>query len=204
MTVCLHPCTIALQTSKTIQFTRWRSYYTRNGVPIPLDTVFDILKTTRSIREFNTKPLPEHLVTLILEAGRLAGSAKNLQPWQFVAIQNGVTLEKLSQCGSYAGHLAGAQLGVALVTPDPYARITVPFDLGRAAQNMMVVAWSHGVGSVMATIYQSDRARQILNIPPEYTVPWCISFGYPAESQERPLRKGGRKVAAEVMHWEQW
>lgn len=115
-----------------------------------------------------------------------------------------MTLEKLSRCGSHAGHLAGAQLGIALVTSDPYTRITVPFDLGRAAQNMMIAAWSHDVGSVMATIYQPDRARQILNIPSEYTIPWCISFGYPTESQEHSLRKSGRKLAAEVIHWEQW
>jgi nitroreductase len=169
-----------------------------------LGTVFNILKTTRSIRKFSGEALPEDLVRLILEAGRLAGSAKNLQPWHFIAIQNRGTLEQLSRCGSFAGHLAGASLGVALSTADPFARITVPFDLGRAAQNMMISAWSHGVGSVMATIYQPDRARQILNVPSDYTIPWCISFGYPGETQERLPRKGGRKTADEVIHWEQW
>lgn len=168
------------------------------------DQVFEIIRTTRSIRQFQETPLPEAIITQILEAGRLAGSAKNSQPWHFVAVQNRETLRALSTCGEFAGHLSGAALGVALVTEDPFYRITVPFDLGRASQNMILTAWSLGVGSVMATIYQPDKAREILGIPPDYVVPWCLSFGYPMESQDRPPRKGGRRAAAEVIHREKW
>ncbi len=167
-------------------------------------TVFDTIKGTRAVRAFTAEPLPEEAVTRILNAGRLSGSAKNMQPWHFVAVQNRDTLRALSLCGAFAGHLAGAALGVALVTPDPFFRLTVPFDLGRAAQNMMVAAWEQGIGSVMATIYQPDRAREILGVPPDFTIPWCISFGYPAESQDRPARKGGRRAPEEVIHMEKW
>jgi nitroreductase len=167
-------------------------------------TVFDTIKGTRAVRAFTAEPLPEEAVTRILNAGRLSGSAKNMQPWHFVAVQNRDTLRALAECGAFAGHLAGATLGVALVTPDPFFRLTVPFDLGRAAQNMMVAAWELGIGSVMATIYQPDRAREALGVPPDFTIPWCISFGYPAESQDRPARKGGRRAAEEVIHMEKW
>lgn len=166
--------------------------------------VFDVIRTTRSIRQFESVPLPEVAINQILEAGRLAGSAKNSQPWHFVAVQNRDTLHALSTCGAFAGHLAGAALGVALVTEDPFYRITIPFDLGRTAQNMMLTAWSHGVGSVMATIYQPGKVREILGIPSDYVVPWCISFGYPAESREGPPRKGGRRAATDVVHRETW
>jgi nitroreductase len=169
-----------------------------------MSDVFDIVRTTRSIRQFKNELLAEAVITQILEAGRLSGSAKNVQPWHFVAVQNRETLRALSECGSFAGHMAGAALGVALVTPDPFYRITVPFDLGRAAQNMMLTAWSLGVGSVMATIYQPDKAREILRIPSDLVVPWCISFGIPAQSQERPARKGGRRPTDEVIHREKW
>lgn len=168
------------------------------------DSVFDVIRTTRSIRQFTDQPLPDDIVRTILEAGRLSGSAKNVQPWHFIAVQNRDTLQALSKCGEWAGHLAGAALAVALVTADPFQRITNPFDLGRASQNMMVTAWSLGVGSVMATIYQTDRAREILNVPSSHLIPWCISFGYPAASQERPPRKGGRRPADDVIHWEKW
>jgi nitroreductase len=169
-----------------------------------MTSVFDIIKTTRSVRQFRDEPLPEEVVRKILEAGRRAGSAKNRQPWHFVAVQRRETLEALAACGAFAGHLAGAALGVALVTEDPFARLSVPFDLGRAAQNMMITARSLGVGSVMATLYRPDKARAILGIPPTHTVPWCISFGYPLEPLERPPRKGGRRPADEVIHWEKW
>ncbi len=169
-----------------------------------MSQIFEIVKTTRSLRQFRDERLPDQVVRQILEAGRLSGSAKNSQPWHFVAVQERETLRALSTCGGFAGHLAGAALGVALATENPFARLTIPFDLGRAAQNMMLTAWSHGVGSVMATIYQPDRAAEILSAPPAYVIPWCISFGYPAEPTDRPPRKGGRRQADEVIHWEHW
>ncbi len=169
-----------------------------------MSTLFELVKTKRSVREFDGKPLPAEVVWQILEAGRLSGSAKNMQPWHFVAVGRRETLAALAQCGMFAGHLAGAALGVALVTPDPFLRLTVPFDLGRASQNMMLTAWAAGVGSEMATIYQPDRAREILGVPDGFSIPWCISFGYPAQAERRPARKGGRRSADEVIHFEKW
>jgi nitroreductase len=168
------------------------------------DEVFELIRTKRAGRQFRDEPLPEAVVHQILEAGRLSGSAKNTQPWHFVAVQRRETLKALAECGAYAGHLAGAALGVALVTEDPFKRLTVPFDLGRATQNMMLTAWSLGVGSVMATIYQSDRACEFLGVPKTHAIPWCISFGYPAQPQDRPPRKSGRRPGDEVIHWERW
>ena len=145
------------------------------------------------------------MVKAIVNAGRLSGSSKNTQPWSFVAVRERAALEQLATCGQYAGHLAGAAMAVALVTPDPFTRSSVPFDLGRATQNMMLAAWGHGVGSVMATIYQPDKAAEILGVPDEYVIPWCISFGYPLEDpSQRPPRVGGRRSFDEVVHWETW
>ena len=169
-----------------------------------MPTLFELVKSKRSVREFADKRIPETVVRQILDAGRLAGSAKNMQPWQFVAIERRETLAALSQCGTFAGHLAGAGLGVALVTGDLFLRLTVPFDLGRAAQNMMLTAWAEGIGSEMATIYQPDRAREILGVPDGYLIPWCISFGYPAKPEQPPARKGGRRSAEDVFHFETW
>lgn len=168
-----------------------------------MKTVNEAIRSLRSVRRFSDQPLPPEVVGDILNAGRLSGSAKNRQPWHFVAVQRRETLVELSQCGEWAGHLAGAALGVALTTEDPQQRIVVPFDLGRAAQNMMLLAWSQGIASVMATIYQPERVRAALNIPATYTVPWCISFGYPAEAA-RPPRRSGRRQADEVIHYEGW
>ena len=167
-------------------------------------TLFELVKSKRSVREFSDKPIPTEIVHRILDAGRLSGSAKNMQPWHFVAIEKRETLAALAECGAFAAHLANARLGVALVTPNPFLRLTVPFDLGRASQNMMLTAWAEGIGSEMATIYRPDRAREILGVPDGFTIPWCISFGYPAQSEQPPARKGGRRSADEVFHFETW
>lgn len=166
--------------------------------------VYGMIRSKRAVRAFRSEPLPEEVVAHILNAGRLSGSAKNMQPWHFIAVQSRNTLQELSECGAFAGHLEGAALGIALVTANPFYRLTVPFDLGRTTQNMMLAAWEQGVGSVMATIYQPDRAREILGVPTDYTIPWCISFGFPAVDTDRPPRAGGRRGADDVMHYEQW
>ncbi len=165
---------------------------------------YDLIRTKRAVRQFRPDPLPEDVIQAILNAGRLSGSAKNMQPWHFITVQHRETLQALSKLGQWAGHLAGASLGVALATPDPFLRLTVPFDLGRAAQNMMLTAWASGVGSEMATLYRPDDARRILGAPPGIVIPWCISFGYPIEEAPRPARKGGRRTFDEVVHREQW
>lgn len=163
------------------------------------------IRTKRAVRQFEDRPLPGDVVEAIVNAGRLAGSAKNMQPWSFVVIRDRVTLQQLAQCGEWCGHLASAAMGVALVTPDPFLRLTVGFDLGRAAQNMMLAAWELGVGSVMATIYHNNRVAGLLNIPADHVVPWCISFGYPVQDPtQRPARKGQRRPVDEVVHWEKW
>lgn len=167
------------------------------------EEVYNAIKSRRAVRQFRDEPLPDEAVRRILNAGRLSGSAKNRQPWHFVAVRSRETLRALATCGVSAGHLAGASLGVALVA-DPFERLTVPFDLGRAAQNMILAAWEMGIGSVMATIYQPDKARDILGVPPELTIPWCISFGYPAEPTDHPPRKDGRREFDEVVHRECW
>jgi nitroreductase len=169
-----------------------------------METLLDLIKSKRAVREFAQKQVPLETLRVILDAGRLSGSAKNMQPWHFVAVERRETLVELSRCGAFAGHLAGAALGVALVTADPFLRLTVPFDLGRAAQNMMLCAWSAGIGSEMATIYRQGLAREILGVPDGFSIPWCISFGYPAQAEQPPARKGGRRPADEVFHFEKW
>jgi nitroreductase len=169
--------------------------------------VLEAIRGKRAIRQFTDQPLPEEAVRTILDAGRRAQSSKNSQRWQFVAVQNRETLAKLAQCGDFAGHLAGAALGVVLVTPGSEAGSVewMMFDLGQAAANMQLAAWDLGIGSCIATIYQPDQAKAILGVPGEYHCDVAISFGYPtANEMQRPLWSGGRKPLDEIVHWETW
>jgi len=168
--------------------------------------VSDAIRMKRAVRKFQDKPLPEDVTHAILNAGRRSQSSKNEQSWQFVAIRDRSILKSLSECGEWAGHLAGAALGVAILTPDPEGKFQIMFDAGQAAAFMQLAAWELGVGSVPASIYEPEKARQILRFPPEWHLRIALSFGYPLDERrlsEAPV-SGGRKSLEEVVHWDRW
>jgi nitroreductase len=168
--------------------------------------VSDAIRTKRAVRKFQLQPLDDAAVQQILNAGRRAQSSKNEQTWQFVAIRDRLMLQALSQCGTWAGHLAGAALGVVIVTPEPGAKFQTMFDAGQAAAYMQLAAWELGVGSCLASIYDADKARSILNLPADRFVHIALSFGYPADKQaiSAPPKKGGRRPLDEVVHYDRW
>jgi nitroreductase len=163
----------------------------------------------RTIRKFEERPLQADHLDRILNAGRRAGSSKNTQLWDFVVCTDRDHLRALAEVGPFAAHLAGAAAGIALVTPDPAtaeAPLSVMWDLGRAAQNMVLAAWELGIGSVPATVYRQDLARELLGYPDDRWCEFMLSFGY-AEKPEAltwPKRAGGRKPLSEIVHLERW
>ncbi len=168
--------------------------------------VSEAIRMKRAVRKFEDKALPEDVVHAILNAGRRAQSSKNEQVWQFIAIRDKAILQALSECGKYAGHLAGAALAVALVIPDPTVKFQTLFDSGQAAAYMQLAAWELGVGSCLASIYEMEKARGILGFPADLYADIIISFGYPAEEEKLSAapKKGGRKPLEEMVHWERW
>jgi nitroreductase len=168
--------------------------------------VSEAIRLKRTVRQFTPEPLPEETILAILNAGRRAQSSKNTQPWRFIAITDKVILKQLSECGDWAGHLAGAALGVAIVHPDPNERFQILFDIGQAAAYMQLAAWELGVGSCIASIYQPEKARQVLGFPLEFTIRFALSFGYPLESDaiSRTPQKGGRASLDKLVFWDRW
>ena len=173
------------------------------------EPVWDAIRTRRAIRRFADRPLEAAHLARILDAGRRAGSSKNLQRWSFIVCRDRDHLGQLAAVGPWAGHLAGAAVGIALVTPDPAAAdapLSVMFDLGQAAGNMMLAAWELGIGSVPATVYEHDLARDLLGYPPDQHCEYLLSFGYPADPDDltRPPRAGGRRSLDEMVRQERW
>lgn len=171
---------------------------------------YTTIKSLRAVRQFADRPVSDDVVMRILEAGRWTGSSKNTQPWQFIVIRDRSTLERLAACGRYASHLKGAAFGIGLVT-EPGSR--TDFDAGRCAQNLMLAAWAHGVGSCIASMHDEEAAKAILGVPPDKGLPHVISFGYPAEApqttiegkpRERVLASIGRRPLRDLVHWERW
>jgi len=168
--------------------------------------VEEAIRMKRAVRSFARRPLPEEAVQAILRAGRRAQSAKNSQPWHFIAVQDHTALEALSRTGTFAGHLADASLAVFLLTPDPAQRWSILFDCGQAAAYMQLAAWNLGIGSCLATIYHPEQARSILGFPEELHLHVALSFGYPDDPAvlTEPPRRGGRRPVGSVVHRERW
>lgn len=172
-------------------------------------SVRDAVHAKRAVRKFESRSLPDDAMHAILDAGRRAHSAKNRQRWAFIVVRDRQRLRALSTLGPWAGHLAGAAAAVALVTPDPRASdapLSITWDLGGAAAQMMLVAWELGIGSCPATVYEPDRARELLGYPPDLHCEFILSFGYPADPSTltRANRAGGRQPLATIVHEERW
>lgn len=154
----------------------------------------------RETRDFLDKAVPEDVVMKILEAGRLAGSAKNRQPWDFILVTDRQRLHELSKFGNHAEHIAKAAFAVVITIRGDYFQD--PFDVGRAAQNMMLAAHALGVGSCPTTLHNEKEAKNYLGIPEDRRIQVCIAFGYPKEAVKRG--KVRRKALEEILHRERW
>ena len=172
-----------------------------------MDT-WQAINSVRVVREFADRPLDPDHVKRILNAGRRTGSSKNEQRWVFITVQERERLRELAAVGRYGGHLAGAAAAVALVTPDPNGPRgkSIMWDLGRAAQNMVLAAWELGIGSAPATVYDHDLAGKLLGLPAGQDCSFILSFGYPADpgALTAPNRPGGRRSLDEVAREEHW
>jgi len=144
----------------------------------------------------------------ILNAGRMAGSSRNRQPWHFVVIRERPRLRELAAFGRFAQHVGTAAAAIALVLEDSGAA----FDAGRCAQNIMLAAWSWGVASCPATMHQSAEAKVFLRIPPDKTLAIVVSLGYPhprgrgaiERTALRILASRGRRPLVSMVSWEEY
>lgn len=173
-------------------------------------SLYDEIIAKRDTRNFDSRPIDDATTRRILQAGRMAGSAKALEPVGFVVLREATQKERLAACGQATSHLLTAPLVVALVLEPEMgvvgAALTIfrgPFDSGRAAQNMMLAAAAEGIASCPASMHHGEDAVRVLGLPEGYVVANCIAFGYPAnDGGARPSRP--RKPLSDYVHWEHW
>jgi nitroreductase len=165
------------------------------------------LRTLRSVRSFRSDPVPQAVLDDVLEVARWSGSATNKQPWEILIIRERETLRSLASVGGYAGHLAGAPLGIVLVMAGERAEQET-YDEGKLAERIMLAAHAHGVGSSIGWFAGSgrDAARELLRIPREKVVRTAISLGYPEEGARRSRtgHRQARKSLAEIVREERY
>jgi nitroreductase len=166
------------------------------------------IRTVRVVRSYRPPLLTDDELRALADAGRKTGSSKNQQRWDFITIRDQGSLRRLSGTTIYAKHLPSAGGAIALIVPAPnpdHAR-SVLWDLGRAAQNIILAAWAMGIGSCPITVQDFDLAADVLGLPPDRQCQYIIALGWPADPGDlsRPPRTGGRKTYDEVVHAERW
>ena len=168
---------------------------------------WDALRSRRNVREFDSRPVSEADLGRILEAGRLAPSAKNWQPWDFVVVTDREQLRELTGVWQGAWHVAGAAAAIAIVAPVPEDerwRGLLQYDLGHATMAMMLVAADLGIGTCHSSVQDQELARRILGFPDDRFCAYLMSLGYPADRPLAPLKRFNRRPLDEVVHRGRW
>lgn len=141
-----------------------------------MDT-FLTVASKRDWRNFAERPVPDDVANRILDAGRLAGSAMNKQPWRFIVVEDRDLRERLAETVFAPANVLGAALVVAVVGPSGELNA---FDAGRAVQNMFLTAWNDGVASVPNGMPDAERTAEALGLAGDERPRIILAFGYPA------------------------
>ena len=134
------------------------------------------ITSRRDERRYTARPLAAELIDQILDAGRLAGSSGNRQPWVFVIPASRERIERLAEAVFVPENVLSAGLVVAILVA---GRGPTQFDAGRTAQNMLLAAWNAGVASCPNGISDADAARSALDAAEHESVSIVLSFGHP-------------------------
>jgi nitroreductase len=145
--------------------------------------VYQAIVSKRDTREFTDEPVAEDDLHKLLQAARMAGSAKNSQANRIVVVTEPGERAKLAGCGKFAEWIPRVPVVLVFVVPKDANR---PFDIGRMAQNAMVTAHALGLASCPVTFHEQGCVNDLLGIPGEYDAPMGVGVGHPAPpTQER-------------------
>jgi nitroreductase len=160
-------------------------------------SLLDVILNRASVRRYQKKPIPRDVLMKILEAGRRAPSAMNLQPWHFIVVTDGKIKEALSH-RRWTGFLRDATFIIVGCGEKDKKWSTV--DVAIALQNMVLAAEALGLGSCWIGDFDESEVKGLLGIPDGLKVVALVSFGYPAEKPKpRP-----KKPLEEIVHYDRF
>jgi nitroreductase len=163
-----------------------------------MDT-FEAIRTMLAVRRYQDKPVPAATLRRVLEAGRLTGSAKNLQPWHFIVVQDRKALEKLGALARTGAHVAQAAAAIVVaVEKTPFA----VSDASRAIQSMLLAAWADGVGSNWVGFGGLEEVKALLAVPARLELLAILPLGYPAGAVGKGRKD--RKALGAIAHRERF
>lgn len=155
--------------------------------------VYLAVASKRDWRSYADRPVPEEVQRRILDAGRLAGSAVNKQPWRFVVVESDEAKGRVAETVYASGNVASSSFSVAIATEGG----GYPVDVGRAMQNMFLVAWNDGVVSCPNGMPDPEAAAKALALEDGWLPVSIPSFGYPKRDLA-PESKSAEEWSAEA------
>jgi nitroreductase len=145
---------------------------------------FLAIASRRETKRFSGRLLPDGLLDRILDAGRLAGSGRNRQPWTFVVCRPA----EIAPFVYDPTNLDGAAAAVAIVVS---GKGPISFDAGRAAQSMLLAAWNEGVGGTPNGIADREGAARVLGTGEEEQIAAVLAFGYGVRQRDPSRHTAG-------------
>lgn len=158
----------------------------------------ETIKTRRAVRAYEGKPIPKEILEEIIDCARLAPSAKNVQPWEFVVVTDKTKNKRIAELTDYGKHIESAAACIVVC-----CRNTKYFleDGCAATENILLAAKALGIGSCWVAGHKKpycDEIRKLLEIPKDLIIISLVPLGYPKGKTE-PHNK---RMLEEVIHWE--
>jgi nitroreductase len=161
--------------------------------------LYKTIISKRDTRAYAKESVAAEVQHRILTAGRMAGSAKNEQPLRYIVIEDQKQKDALATCGEWTTPLRDAALVIVLLLETAKN----PFDAGRAAQNMMLAAWAHGLATCPISVYPDTKVRKVLGYPNNFSAAIALAIGHPKEGS--PMSQGSVRISLdELVHREEW
>lgn len=154
-------------------------------------SIYELILKRRTIRSFKPEQVTEELLNKLVNAGRLAPSGANLQPLEFIVVNNSELVNKVFPSLKWAGYIAPAGNPPEGKRPTAYVIVLInteirsqggEVDAAAAIENMILAALEDGVGSCWLGAIDRDKLRTLFNIPQNYRVDSVLALGYPDES----------------------
>jgi nitroreductase len=166
----------------------------------------EAIKKRRSIRAYKTQDVPEEVVNKLIEAASYAPSAGNVQPWRFVVARKPETKKKLAQAANQ-DFIEEAPVVIVVCANEQRAEMGYGTrgrtlyciqDTAAATQNILLTAYSLGLGTCWIGAFSEEQARKAVNAPEEMRIVAMIPVGYPNETRAQR----NRRPLTQIMHYE--
>lgn len=163
--------------------------------------VMAAIKTRRSIRAYKDKPIEDEKLKVVLEAGRLAPSAKNLQEWKYVVVKDRALRDKLVDVANgqkFVGQAPVVVVACAVQTDHvmPCGELSYPVDVAISVDHITLAAVEQGLGTCWIGAFKQDEVKKLLGIPEEVRVVVLLPIGYPDISPNPKPRKSLEEIAS--------